>query len=208
MTPSWFLLVHVQELLQIQYAVVCSDANIISSKQRIHAYTSTGSAPGSRDNSNPMHRLNRRIIILRGKRGRRVKHPGLWHCGQVRMSRKNRWSFVPRITTVDHFQTALQWLIVNTVSNIRNIFTGLTNKLLLSFIVISDMYRSYIPNQTTFTKYFLTQWISKLPGSFEIHWSRQHRVNFTGLAEHCLEQTKLLSHTVIGRYNSVSLYKR
>ena len=35
--------------------------------------------------------------------------------------------------------------------------------------------------KTTFTKCCLTQWISKLPRSFEIHWIRQNLVNFTGL---------------------------
>ena len=38
----------------------------------------------------------------------------------------------------------------------------------------SDVYRSPFQNKTTFTKYCLTQWISKLPGSFEIHWVRQY----------------------------------
>ena len=33
----------------------------------------------------------------------------------------------------------------------------------------------------TFTTYCLTQRISKLPGSFEIHWVRQYLVNFTAL---------------------------
>ena len=47
----------------------------------------------------------------------------------------------------------------------------------LSFTVILAVYRSFIPNHTAFTKYFLTQWISKLRGNSEIHW-----VNFTGLA--------------------------
>ena len=56
-------------------------------------------------------------------------------------------------------------------------------KLLLSFIVISDIYKSFIPNKTTFTQYCLSQCISKLPGSFEIHWVRQYLVNFTGLAD-------------------------
>ena len=35
--------------------------------------------------------------------------------------------------------------------------------------------------KTTFTKYCLTQWISKLPRSFEIHWVRPYLVNFTSL---------------------------
>ena len=42
-------------------------------------------------------------------------------------------------------------------------------KLFVSFIVISDVYKSFIPNKATFTKYCLTQWILKLSRSFEIH---------------------------------------
>ena len=34
-------------------------------------------------------------------------------------------------------------------------------------------------NKTTFTNYCLTQWIPKLPGSFEIYWVRQYLVNIT-----------------------------
>ena len=33
-------------------------------------------------------------------------------------------------------------------------------------------------------KYYLTQWISKLPGSFEINWVRQYLVNFNGSSGH------------------------
>ena len=67
------------------------------------------------------------------------------------------------------------------VSTLRKIFTGLKHKSFLSFMVISDVNRSFIPNKTTFTKYCLTHWISKLPRSFEIHRIRQYLVNFTGL---------------------------
>ena len=35
--------------------------------------------------------------------------------------------------------------------------------------------------QATFTKYCLTQRISKLSGSFEIHWVRQYLVKYMGL---------------------------
>ena len=55
-------------------------------------------------------------------------------------------------------------------------------KLLLSFTVIYAAYRSFIPNKTTFNKYWLTKWISKLSWSFEIHWVRQYLVDFKGLA--------------------------
>ena len=44
------------------------------------------------------------------------------------------------------------------------------------------MYRSFILNKKTFTKYCLTQCISKLPGSFEIHWVSQYLVNFMDIA--------------------------
>ena len=62
------------------------------------------------------------------------------------------------------------------------IFTGLMRKLYLRFTIISDVYRSFMPNKTAYTKDCLTQWISKLLGSFEIHWGRRYLVNFTGLA--------------------------
>ena len=55
-------------------------------------------------------------------------------------------------------------------------------KLLLLYAVISDAYKSFIANKTIFTQYCLTLWISKLPGSFEIHWARQYLVNFMALA--------------------------
>ena len=54
-------------------------------------------------------------------------------------------------------------------------------KLLFSFMIILDVYRFFIPNKTTFTKYCLTQWFSKLPRSFEIHRVRQYLVNLKGL---------------------------
>ena len=54
------------------------------------------------------------------------------------------------------------------------IFTGPANKSLLSFIVISDVYKSCIPDKTTFIRYCITQWVSKLHRSFEIYWVRQY----------------------------------
>ena len=55
-------------------------------------------------------------------------------------------------------------------------------KVLLSFRVISDVYRPFIPNKISFAKYSLTQWISKLPWSFKINWLRQYLVNLIGLS--------------------------
>ena len=63
-----------------------------------------------------------------------------------------------------------------------NIFAGQRYKLCSCFMVISDVYKSFIPNRNTSIWYCFTQWITKLPGSFEIHWVRQYLVNFLGLA--------------------------
>ena len=52
---------------------------------------------------------------------------------------------------------------------------------LLIFTVMSGVCQSFIPNKTTFIKYRLTQWISKLPRSFEIHGVKQYLVNYTRL---------------------------
>ena len=49
-------------------------------------------------------------------------------------------------------------------------------------MIISDVYKAFIHNKTTFTKYCLTLWISKLPGSIEIHGVRQYQVDFMALA--------------------------
>ena len=57
---------------------------------------------------------------------------------------------------------------------------------ILSFMVIWDVYRSLIWNKTTFIKYCLTRWISKVPGipvDFKApHWVRLYLKNFMGLA--------------------------
>ena len=42
----------------------------------------------------------------------------------------------------------------SSVKKLGTIFTGPTYNLLLSFMVISDVCRSFIPNKTTFIKYF------------------------------------------------------
>ena len=42
-------------------------------------------------------------------------------------------------------------------------FTGLKYNLLLSFNIVSDVFRSFIPNEITFTEHCYIQWISKLP---------------------------------------------
>ena len=81
-----------------------------------------------------------------------------------------------------HFSGLVQYCSIQ-CKKLGKILTGLTYKLLSSFMVISDVYRSFTQNKTTFTEYFLTQWISKLPGSFEIHWVKQYLVNFMALVD-------------------------
>ena len=86
------------------------------------------------------------------------------------------------------FVVAAEWRESNLGSRLNyqqckklgKIFAGLTYKLLSSITVISDVYNSFIRNKATFT-YCLTQWISKLSGSFEIHWVRQYLGNFMSL---------------------------
>ena len=76
------------------------------------------------------------------------------------------------------------WWLVNVGLGNGLLPSDLTYKLLLSVIVISDVYRSLLPNKTIFTKYCLTQWVSngslkstnslskEVPGKF--HWSGRH----------------------------------
>ena len=59
---------------------------------------------------------------------------------------------------------------------------------ILSFMVNSDVYRCSNPIKSTFI-----QWISKLPGSFEIHQVKQYLVNFTspaGIVNTIVHKTK------------------
>ena len=58
---------------------------------------------------------------------------------------------------------------------VGKIFTGLPYKLLSSFAIISDVYKSFIRNKATFTKYCHTQWISKLPGLSKAVFGKFHR---------------------------------
>ena len=57
---------------------------------------------------------------------------------------------------------------------------------------VSYVYRSFIPNRTTFTMYCLTKWISKLPGSFQIHRVKAVPGKFHGCGRHskhnCLQE--------------------
>ena len=59
------------------------------------------------------------------------------------------------------------------VKNRKNIY-GLDEQVTFELYGHFKCYKSCILNKTTFTKCCLTQWISKLPGSFEIHWIRQY----------------------------------
>ena len=61
----------------------------------------------------------------------------------------------------------------NAAPKIEKIFSGLAYKLLLSFTVISDDNRCFVPMNIVFTKYYIAQRISKLCWGFEIHRLRQ-----------------------------------
>ena len=67
---------------------------------------------------------------------------------------------------------------------LRKIFSRQTHKLLFSFTVISDVYSSFIPNNTIFTKYYLTHWISKLPGVLWNPLSEAEPGKFNGSSGH------------------------
>ena len=84
----------------------------------------------------------------------------------------------------DHTYLLYRWLVMasSQYKKQAKISRGPTYTLPLSFTVISDVDKSFVPHWTTFTKYCLTQWISKPPGSFEIHRVRHHQKNFTGFA--------------------------
>ena len=69
-------------------------------------------------------------------------------------------------------------------------------KLRFSLMVISDVYRSFIQNKTTFTKYCLTQCFSKLPGNFEIYWVRQYLKSIEYQAVHVPGKCKSLAGIV------------
>ena len=54
-----------------------------------------------------------------------------------------------------------------------------------SFTVILDIYKSFILNKTTSTKYWVLSYSVdiKPPGSFKIDWVRQYIVHVPGLAD-------------------------
>ena len=89
---------------------------------------------------------------------------------------KGQWPLVTPAKFPCHVMTSswnctLQWYnncwnychgTLSQCQKLGKIVTGLTLELLLSFMVISDVYGSFITNKSTFTKCGLTQWILKL----------------------------------------------
>ena len=118
----------------------------------------------------------------------------LWH----RMPWKIRWHYLAHvqkyIIVVSYLAYVQKYIIVVSylayvqkyiivVSQIRkNIYRPNTEVIFFSFTDISNVHKSFITNNSIFTEYCLTQWISKLPGSFETHWVKQYLVNFMGLS--------------------------
>ena len=98
-----------------------------------------------------------------------------WHWGGTGISNplswKTRTSWSCMVNTMVADDEDMQGAtVLAQCQKLGNIITGLTYRLLLSFTIISDVYRSFIKDKITFSKYCLTQWISKLPRSFEINW--------------------------------------
>ena len=54
-------------------------------------------------------------------------------------------------------------------------------QIIFKLTVMSYDYRSFIPEEITFTKHHLTWWISKLPDNFELYWIRQYVVGPLGI---------------------------
>ena len=117
----------------------------------------------------------------------------LWH----RMPWKIRWHYLAHvqkyIIVVSYLAYVQKYIIVVSYlayvqisllcHKLGKIFTGPTLKwFFFSFTDISNVHKSFITNNSIFIEYCLTQWISKLPGSFEIHWVKQYLVNFMGLS--------------------------
>ena len=112
-------------------------------------------------------------------------------CGQIKLMKMDgKWKqkmqthFLSRIVLMKinmilHFASFSRFYRTQTVViKIREISIDPTYQLLLSLVVVLHVYKSFIPNKTVFAKYCLTQWISKLSRSFEVHWVRQYQVNF------------------------------
>ena len=65
----------------------------------------------------------------------------------------------------------ITWYIITKISvKIRN---KSDVQITFSFTIILYVHRSFIPNKTTYTKYCLTQWISKLT-NFKVPWNTEH----------------------------------
>ena len=74
------------------------------------------------------------------------------------------------------------------------------------------MHSIYIPNKTTFTKYYLTQWISKLHGSFKMSNAVPDTFHgFGGNSKHNCSQDRTNFHRSQARqirvlFNNVTTY--
>ena len=68
--------------------------------------------------------------------------------------------------------------------------------------------RSFIPNKITFTKYCLTQWISKLPGSFEIKAVLgKHFAGLAGIVNATVYKTEpIFTGQIMLIFNTVYIY--
>ena len=75
-------------------------------------------------------------------------------------------------------------------------------KLFFRFTFIPDVHRSFIGNKSTVTQYCLTQWISKLPRSFEIHWVPVNSMGLAGIVNPTVHKTEQIFNVLI--FNTVT----
>ena len=110
-----------------------------------------------------------------------LSHRSCWHDKWCLIYFPQWWDACVMLLSYNWPHICMDYGLHSQCQKLGKIFTGPTYKLHLSSMVISDVCRLFIPNKTTFTKHCLTQWISKLPVSFEIHCIRQYVVNFIGM---------------------------
>ena len=89
---------------------------------------------------------------------------------------------VRRMLIINNNKSAMFESSDNSVPKNRKIFYRPDVQVIFVLYSYLRCLRSFIPNKTIFTKYCFTQWISKLPKSFGIHWVRQYLVHFMVLA--------------------------
>ena len=80
---------------------------------------------------------------------------------------------IQRPISINTYAMCPQHIHSSIVKNMKTIYRS-DVQVALSFSINTDVYRYFIQNDITFTKYCITEWISKYLGSLEIYWMRQY----------------------------------